>query len=91
MDISLVFELTFSQGGGCKWWHFLPSEGVNELEEKFQEIIGGNANNHVIDKIIQGARSFKKSIMDNLITYEKIPKEDPSGELEIWSDHTSKG
>ena len=79
------------QGGGCKWWHFLPSEGVKELEEKFQEIIGGDANNHIVDKLIHGAKSVKKTVMNTLFTYEKIPKKDPTGELEIWSDHTNKG
>ena len=32
------------QGGGCKWWHFYPDEGVAELEQKFQEIMSGQVN-----------------------------------------------
>jgi len=79
------------QGGGCKWWHFLPSEGVKELEEKFQEIMKGDANNHIVDKLIHGAKNVKKTVMNSLFTYEKIPKKDPTGELEIWSDHTNNG
>ena len=37
------------QGGGCKWWHFLPSEGVKELEEKVRwlesQVAGLEASN----------------------------------------------
>ena len=52
--------------------------------------MGGDANNHIVDKIIHGAKSVKKTVMNTLFTYEKVPKKDPSGELEIWSDHTNK-
>ena len=27
------------EGGGCKWWHFYPDEGIQQLEEKYREII----------------------------------------------------
>ena len=50
----------------------------------------GDSNNHFVDKIIHGAKSVKKTFMDTLFTYEKVPKKDPSGELEIWNDHTNK-
>jgi len=73
------------QGGGCKWWHFYPDEGVNELENKFKEIMGGEANNHLMDKIIQGARTVKKNVMGSLFAVEKVPRQDPDGELDIWS------
>ena len=63
---------------------------MKELEDKFQEIMGGDANNHFVDKIIHGAKSVKKTVMNTFFTYEKVPKKDPSGELEIWSDHTNK-
>ena len=56
----------------------------------FQWIMVGDANNHSVDKIIHGTKSVKKTVMNTLFTYEKVPKKDPSGELEIWSDHTNK-
>ena len=52
--------------------------------------MGGDANNYFVDKIIHGAKSVKKTVMNTLFNYEKGPKKDPSGELEIWSDHTNK-
>jgi len=77
------------QGGGCKWWHFTPSEGVKEMEKKFQEIMGGKANKGLVDKLIQGASEVKKNLVGSFFTYETVPLPDPEGELEIWSDHTS--
>ena len=77
------------QGGSCKWWHFYPDEGVQELEAKFKEIISGAANNQIIDKLIKGAKSIARSdFLKSILTYEKpAPREDPEGELEIWNDH----
>lgn len=74
-------------GGGCKWWHFYPYEGKKELEAKFQEIMSGNANNNFFDKLISGAAVIKSNVLDKFLTFEKKFKEDPSGELETWSDH----
>ena len=75
------------QGGGCKWWHFYPYEGTKELEAKFEEIMSGNANKNFLDKLISGAAVIKSNVLDKFLTFEKKFREDPSGELETWSDH----
>ena len=63
---------------------------MKELQQEYEEIMGGEANNHLMDKIIQGARSVKKNVMGSLFASETVPKQDPEGELEIWSDHSNK-
>ena len=92
------------QGGGCKWWHFYPDEGVAELEQKFQEILGGRANQGFVDKVIHGARDISsglsamninlksmKSATNLLLGQETSkPKKDISGELETWTDHKDR-
>ena len=78
------------QGGGCKWWHFYPYEGVKELEEKFQEIMRGDSNNFFLDKLLSGVKQVQKNVFQQLFTKEEVIKEDPSGELEIWTDHKSR-
>ena len=35
-------------GGDCKWWHFFPDEGIKELKEKFNEIIGGQSSYYAL-------------------------------------------
>ena len=46
-------KLALSQGGGCAWWHFYPDEGVRQLEQKFQEIMSGQANRyHMLDCMV---------------------------------------
>ena len=57
------------------------------MEAKFQEIISGNANNNFFDKLISGAAVIKSNVFDKFLTFEKKIREDPSGELETWSDH----
>ena len=47
----------------------------------------GYANNNFLDKLISGAAAIKENVLDKFLSYEKRFKEDPSGELEIWSDH----
>ena len=78
------------QGGGCKWWHFYPYEGTKELEAKFEEIMSGNANKNFLDKLISGAAVIKSNVLDKFLTFEKKFREDPSGELETWSDHMNQ-
>ena len=60
-----------------------------ELEQKFQEVMAGKANNGLVDWLVQGARGVKKNIIEGFLTKEAVPKPDPSGELDIWSDHTN--
>ena len=60
------------------------------MEEKFREIMEGHANNNLLDKLISGASVIKKNVLDKFLTVEKTFKEDPAGELEIWSDHINK-
>ena len=87
----LSFDSNFIfQGGGCKWWHFYPYEGVKELEEKFQEIMRGDSNNFFLDKLLSGVKQVQKNVFQQLFTKEEVIKEDPSGELEIWTDHKSR-
>ena len=45
-------------GGNCKWWHFYPSEGTQQLEEKFNEIVRGNTENVFVSGAINAARSL---------------------------------
>ena len=89
------------EGGGCSWWHFYPDEGITELEAKFQEIMGGRANQGLVDKVIHGARDIStslsgmninlksmKSITNLLLGHNSVKlKKDVSGELETWTDH----
>lgn len=77
------------KGGGCRWWHFYPYEGVKELEEKFQEIMNGKANNNLIDKLIKGVSFVQDNFLKQFMTQEEVIREDPAGELEIWRDHMS--
>ena len=92
------------QGRGCAWWHFYPDEGVAELEQKFQEILGGRANQGFVDKVIHGARDISsglsamninlksmKSVTNLLLGKETSkPKKDIAGELETWTDHKDR-
>ena len=89
------------EGGGCSWWHFYPDEGKNELEEKFQEILSGGANQGLVDKVIHGARDISsslsamninlksmKSVTNMLLGHDSSkPREKVSRELETWRDH----
>ena len=77
------------KGGGCRWWHFYPYEGVKELEDKFQEIMNGKANNNLIDKLIKGVSFVQDNFLKQFMTQEEVIREDPAGELEIWRDHMS--
>ena len=77
------------KGGGCKWWHFYPYEGVKELEEKFQEIMSGKANNNLMDKLLKGVSFVQDNILKQFMSQEEVIREDPAGELEIWKDHKS--
>ena len=52
--------------------------------------MAGHANNNLLDKLISGASVIKKNVLDKFLTVEKTFKEDPAGELEIWSDHINK-
>ncbi|XP_023344696.1 uncharacterized protein LOC111713936 isoform X2 [Eurytemora carolleeae] len=75
------------QGKGCKWWHFYPEEGVNELEQKFREIMSSPGDTGLVSTLLKGAHHLKKTYMDPYMSVENIPREDPSGELKVWSDH----
>ena len=89
------------EGGGCSWWHFYPDEGINALEEKFQEILSGGANQGLVDKVIHGARDISSSLSAmniNLKSMKKVtnmllghdsskPRKKVSRELETWRDH----
>jgi len=89
------------EGGACSWWHFYPDEGITELEEKFQEIMGGRANQGLVDKVIHGARDISTSLSSmniNLKSMKSVTnlllghnssklKKEVSGELETWTDH----
>jgi len=77
------------QGGGCKWWHFYPDEGVKELEQKFKEIMKNRGDKGLLSSLLRGAKHIKTNYIDQFIVSEKIPRADPSGELQIWSDHKS--
>ena len=60
---------------------------MKELEEKFQEIMKGNSNNFFLDKLISGVKSVQKNVFQQFYSKEELIREDPSGELEIWTDH----
>ena len=51
--------------------------------------MSGDANNNFLDKLISGAAVIKSQLLDKFLTVEHKFKEDPAGELEIWSDHMS--
>lgn len=44
-------------GGNCKWWHFYPDEGKEQLDAKFAEIIKGNTENALVSGVLSAARS----------------------------------
>ena len=39
------------EGGGCKWWHFYPDEGIQQLEEKYREILHGRSASRAMPKL----------------------------------------
>jgi len=49
--------------------------------------MSGNSNNFFLDKLISGVKSVQKNVFQQFFTKEEIIREDPSGELEIWTDH----
>ena len=49
------------KGGNCKWWHFYPDEKIENLEEKFQEIMDGRQEGGIINRLVDSMRiSFSK-------------------------------
>ncbi len=51
------------EGGGCKWWHFYPDEGEQELDQKYREILRDGANSGIFNSIVGSAKKMKENIL----------------------------
>ena len=52
------------KGGNCKWWHFYPDEKIENLEEKFQEIMDGRQEGGILNRIVDSMRISYSKVME---------------------------
>ena len=51
-------------GSGCKWWHFYPDQTTADLEEKFREIMSGQAESGLMTNLIKSAKTLSKKFLN---------------------------
>lgn len=50
-------------GGTCKWWHFYPTETTKDLQNKFNEIMSGQAESGMFTQFVGKAKAMSKTYL----------------------------
>eukprot|EP00094_Tigriopus_californicus_P001027 TCALIF_00994-PA protein Name:"Protein of unknown function" AED:0.19 eAED:0.19 QI:0/1/0.66/1/1/1/3/108/391 len=50
-------------GGACKWWHFYPTESVQDLQAKFGEIMSGQAESGMFTQLVGKAKAMSQTYL----------------------------